>query len=139
MKELVRKEMVKRGYIYKWHEGLSDERFVLVVSADNRGNEKLINVLMFGNSWMGRDVIEINNKLLGETRYLHCGTVTYVNRNDMSEHSIAQVSEGKMLKVDKLLSVALGITKDDVLAELNFYKRKCDDLIEKITGTKIEL
>ena len=81
----VKTTMVQRGHIYKWREGMPDERFVLTVGADSRGNEKAITVLMFNNSGAGRDVVGIRNNLLKDACYVHCGMVTYVNRQDLSE------------------------------------------------------
>lgn len=132
-------EMIKRGYIYKWREGKYDERNVLVVSANHRGNEKLISVLMFGSYSEGRDVVEIKNDILGDTRYLHCGMLTYVGRQDLSESPTAQISEKKMAQVEKQLCIQLGITNEETIAELKFYKRQCNELIEKIIGLNIDL
>ena len=128
------KEMVERGCIYKWHEGKVDERFVLTVSANGRGAEKAITILMFGSSPVGRDVVKINNSILGDCCYVHCGMITYVNREDIAAKMLARLSDKKMAEVDRQLCIQLGITNEDVLAELRFYKRKCDELIEKITG-----
>ena len=135
----VKTTMIKRGHIYNWHEGLEDERFVLTVGADSRGNENLITVLMFGNSGRGRDVVEIRNNLLKDASYVHCGMVTYVSRQDMSELPLAQVSDKKMAQVNKQLCIQLGITNEETLIELDFYKRKCNELIKKFTGIEIEI
>lgn len=130
---------IKRGYIYKWHEGREDERFVLVVGSDKRASDRAISIVMFGSSDVGNDVVRVSNYQLGDTCYLHCGMVTYVNRLDMSDKPIAKVSDKTMAFVDRQLCIQLGITNEDVMAELRFYKRKCDELIEKYTGVSCDL
>ena len=135
----VKTTMIQRGHIYKWREGCEDERFVLTVGADNRGNERLITVLMFGASGMGRDVVEIKNNLLKDTHYVHCGMVTYVNRQDLSELPLVKVSDKKMAQVNKQLCLQLDITNEETIIELDFYKRKCNELVEKLTGINIKL
>lgn len=135
----VKTTMVQRGHIYKWHEGMLDERFVLTVGADSRGNERMITVLMFGNSGAGRDVVEIRNNLLKDTCYVHCGMVTYVTRQDLSEHPLVKISDKKMAQVNKQLCIQLGITNDETMIELDFYKRKYNELIERLIGANIKL
>lgn len=137
--EELKKEPVKKGCIYKWHEGMADERFVLAISADARGNERMISVIMFGTSGTGRDVVKVNNSALGDICYLHCGMITYVTRQDMADKPVAKLGDKKMLEVDRQLCIQLGITNEDTLAELRFYKRKCDELIEKYTGMACDL
>ena len=135
----VKTTMVQRGHIYKWHEGMPDERFVLTVGADSRGNERAITVLMFNNSGAGRDVVCIRNNLLKDACYVHCGMVTYVSREDMADKMIARVSEKTMSYIDRQLCIQLSITNESVLAELKFYKQKCNELIEKITGIDCDI
>ena len=137
--EIERKSAVKRGFIYKWHEGLQDERFVLVMSTNDRGNERFISILMLGNSGAGRDTVKVSNQSLGEDCYVHCGMLTYVNRADMTEKPLTQVSDSTMAKIDRQLCIQLGITNEDTLAELRFYQRKCNELLEKCTGVNFDL
>ena len=133
------RQSVKRGGIYKWREGMTDERFVLVVSADSRGTERFITVLMFSSSSNGRDVVEISYGPLGDSRYVHCGMLTYVTRDDMSDQALATVKANTMAYVDRQICTQLGIVPEDVMAELRFYKRKCDELIEKYTGARSDI
>lgn len=135
----VKTTMVQRGHIYKWHEGMPDERFVLTVGADSRGNERAITVLMFNNSGAGRDVVCIRNNLLKDACYVHCRMVTYVNRQDLSEFPLVKISDKKIAQVNKQLCIQLGITNDETMIELDFYKKKYNELIEKLVGSSIKL
>lgn len=133
--------IAKRGYIYKWREGMPDERNVLVIGSNIRGNERLISVLMFGDSPAGKDVVRIENDLLGDNCYLHCGMVTYVNRLEMAENPFGKINSKKAAQIDRQLCIRFGITNEDVLAELRFYKRKFNELIEQVinNGLSIDL
>lgn len=137
--EEIKRELVKRGHVYKWHEGQEDERFVLAVIGSHRGAEKAISALMFGTSNVGRDVVMVGNNLLGNAKYLHCGMVTYINRQDMSDLPLFKVSDKTMALVDRQLCIQLGVTNEDTLAELRFYKQKCNELIKQYIGIDFEL
>lgn len=133
------RNITKRGGIYKWREGMTDEKNVLVVSSDSRGNERFVSVLMFGNSSVGKDVVEFNYESLGDYKYVHCGMLTYVLREEMADQPFVTAREKTMAIVDRHLCSQLGIVAEDTLAELRFYKRKCDELIEKYTGVRSDL
>ncbi|MCD8083580.1 MAG: hypothetical protein LUE86_08795 [Clostridiales bacterium] len=124
-------EPTKRGWVYKWREGAADERRVVVVSPDFRGNEKMISALMFGSAPLGRDVVEVHNKALGDDCYLHVGMMTYVKRTDLSDKPLFQLSERQLAHLNKQLCIQLGLCTEELMAELNFYQKKCNELIQQ--------
>jgi len=122
-------EDIRRGFIYEFDTGKYEPRYVLAVSSNSRSKDKLVSVIMFGNHGGGHDVVHVNNKCLGDMKYLHCALVTYTNREYLVRE-IGQVSADVMSKVDSKLCKELSIFEDGN-AELEFYKTVYYDLLDR--------
>lgn len=124
----------KKGYIYEYDDGKSEEkRYVLVVSSDTRAKDRLVNTIMLGSSNLGHDVVPITYEALGETRYLHCGMITYTKREFLVKE-IGKISPEDLKKVESTICYELSL-REDVVAQMNFYKNAYEDLLAKVMNT----
>ena len=122
----------RRGHIYEFCDGKNtNRRYVLVVSSNTRATDKMVSVIMFGDSSLGHDVVKVTNEEIG-VKYLHCGMLTYTKREFLVE-DIGTISAEELKQVEFILSRELSI-REDVVAELNFYKNAYTDLINKLVG-----
>ena len=105
----------KRGYIYEFDDKKNNgKRYVLVVSNDTRATDRMVSVIMFGDAYLGHDVVKIENEAFG-VRYLHCGMLTYTKREFLVEE-LGRVSPEEMEKVDYTISRELSI-REHIVAE----------------------
>ena len=95
------------------------KRYVLVVSNDSRSNDKKINILMLGDAYTGRDVVEIKDEAIGGVRFVHCGMVTYTNREYLV-NEVMKLDSAVMEEVEKVIASELGICQN-VAFESDFY------------------
>ena len=124
----------RKGYIYEYDDGKSaDKRYVLVVSSDTRATDRLVNTIMLGSSNLGHDVVPITYEELGETRYLHCGMITYTKREFLVKE-IGKISPEDLKKVESTICYELSL-REDVVAQMNFYKNAYEDLLAKVMNT----
>ena len=120
----------KRGYIYRFDDNKnSHERYMLVVSSDTRATDKVVSVIMFGDSFLGHDVVKITNEAIG-VKYLHCGMITYTKREFLTEE-VGKISAEELKAVEDILCRELSL-REDVVTELNLYKKLYEDLLNKV-------
>lgn len=116
-----------RGSIYEFLEKDGSVRnYVLVVSGQQRATDKLITILMLGNSPAGADVVKIDFN--GEPRYLHCGMMTYCARVKLGK-KLMTLDEDAMSKVNAELAKQLGLQMTD-----QHYKELYENLLDKIVA-----
>jgi len=117
-----------RGCIYEFIETDGTvKNYVLVISSNIRSMDKLISILMLGDSKSGFDVIPID--LMGSIKYVHCGLVTYAARARLGK-KIGMVNMDVMGIIDNEIRRNLGIENTDMVS----YKSLYEDLINKITS-----
>lgn len=123
----------RRGYIYEFDDKKSDnKRYVLVVSNDTRATDRMVSVVMFGDSDLGHDVVKIQNKVFG-VKYLHCGMLTYTKREYLID-VVGKLSPAEMEKVDYTISRELSI-REHIVAERDVYKKMYEELLAKVFST----
>lgn len=123
----------KRGHIYRFDDSKNSyERYVLVVSSNTRATDRIVSVIMFGDSFLGHDVVKITSEEIG-VKYLHCGMLTYTKREFLVEE-IGQISTEELKAVENTLCHELSI-REDVVAELNFYKDAYENLLDRLVST----
>lgn len=114
-----------RGNVYKFDDGKGNrEKLVLVVSSNARARDRKVSTIMLGDSPYGHDVVSFADW------YLHCGLVTYTNRDKLTEFAFG-MPDDVMQEVDLMLSKQLGI---DFAEELNFTKQKYQELLNTVVG-----
>lgn len=117
-----------RGAIYEFLEKDGTTRnFVLVVSSQARATDKIISVLMLGDSPAGFDIVEI--PFMDTTRYVHCGMVTYCGRTRLGR-KMDIVDPEIMRKIDAQLAKDLGIP----ISDDSFYKDLYENLVDRLVG-----
>lgn len=117
-----------RGAIYEFLEKDGTTRnFVLVVSSQTRATDKIISVLMLGDSPAGYDIVEI--PFMGTIRYVHCGMITYCGRTRLGR-KMDIVDPETMRKIDTQLAKDLGIT----ISDDSIYKDLYENLIDRLVG-----
>lgn len=126
----------KRGFIYEYDDGKNiNKRYVLVVSNNTRSTDRMVSVIMLGDSSLGHDVVKITHEGIGGTRYLHCGMLTYAKRECLIEE-IGEITPEEMNQTEYMISreLALGET---ITAERDFYKNIYNELLDKLVNTNI--
>lgn len=121
-----------RGYVFEFLEsdGTSNKH-ALVVSSQERAMDRIINILMVGDSPSGFDVVDV--KYDGKKRYVHCGLVTYCSRERLGRR-ICKVSEQTMSKITICIARQLGCESQGM-----FYKSAYDSLVEKLVQKESNL
>lgn len=123
----------RRGYIYEFDDGKNiNKRYVLVVSNDTRATDKMVSVIMFGDSNLGHDVVAITHEGIGGTKYIHCGMLTYTKR-DFLVREIGSITTEEMEKVETVVCGQLAL-RENVVVELNFYKCLYQELLNKVVA-----
>ncbi len=119
-----------RGHLFEFDDGKNPaKRYVLVVSSDARCTDKLVNVIMLGDSNRGRDIVKITNPNFESDKYVHCGMITYTKR-DYLVREVGSVSSETMREVDKVISREFSIM-EDVSAKANFYENAYKELLDR--------
>ena len=127
----------RRGYIYEFDDNkVTNKRYVLVVSNDARATDRMVNVIMFGDSDLGHDVVKVQNEVFG-VKYLHCGMLTYSKREFLTKE-VGKVSSKTMEKVEQTICKELSL-REDVVAERNFYKNTYSELLAKVLSLAASL
>lgn len=123
----------RRGYIYEFDDKKgTSKRYVLVVSNDTRATDRMVSVIMFGDSSLGHDVVKVENEVFG-VKYLHCGMLTYTKREFLVTE-VSKVSPEELEQVDYTISRELAI-REHIVAERNVYKRLYEELLAKTMNT----
>lgn len=123
----------RRGYIYEFDDNKSsNKRYVLVVSNDTRATDRMVSVIMFGDSNLGHDVVKVDNEAFG-VKYLHCGMLTYTKREFLTME-VDRISPEEMEKVDYVISRELAI-REHIVAERDVYKKLYEELLAKAMNT----
>ena len=119
-------QSAKRGFIYEFREkDGAVKNTVLVISSNHRQEDNLISILMLGTKYTGKDCIEV--KLADETRYVHCGLVTYASRARLGD-ILEEVPVDVMERISNNIAYQLGIN-DGI-----DYKQLYDDLMSKVVS-----
>lgn len=129
----------KRGYIYKFDDRKRDEdRYVLVVSSDERERDNRISILMLGDSDVGHDVVRIKCDGMGSkpVRYVHCAMITYTNREYLVKE-VCKLPNEKMEKIDKIICREFGLL-EDLMFTANFYKNAYNELVDRLVNKEID-
>lgn len=115
-----------RGCVYDFIEKNGTvKNKVIVVSSNGRAFDKLISVLMLGDSPAGYDVVPV--KICGKKYYVHCGMVTYTARAQLGI-KLGRVADSVMADIDAQIARNLGIEE-----EAYMYKRLYNELLDKVT------
>ena len=122
----------KRGHIYVFDDGKNlIKRYVLVISNDTRATDRMVSIIMFGDSNLGHDVVKVTNDVIG-VKYLHCGMLTYTKREFLIEE-VGVLSSEDLQKVEHVISRELALN-EHIEAELTFYKNAYRELLDKLVG-----
>lgn len=120
----------KRGHLFEFDDGKNPaKRYVVVVSSDARCTDKLVNVIMLGDSNKGRDVVKITNPNFESDKYVHCGMITYTKR-DYLVNEVGVVPSETMQEIDKVISREFAIM-EDISAKANFYENAYKELLNR--------
>lgn len=120
-----------RGNIHEFLEkdGTVNGR-ALVVSAQNRCRDNIVNILKLSPVGNGPDAVTVAyNSRDKAWWYVHCGCVSYAYRDRLGV-KVGSVSEDTMATVDERIKDQLG------LKETVSYKKLYEDMMEKIGGDK---
>lgn len=120
--------VAERGCIYDFIE--SDgavKNQVLVVSSKKRSNDRMISIIMIGDSQMGYDVVKVCYN--GQRRFVHCGMVTYCSRDRLGR-KICSVGNKTMDDIDFLLADQMGLNAEKSI----FYKEMYENLLDRVMG-----
>lgn len=127
----------RRGHIYRFEDGKNPyERFVVVLSNNTRATDKMVSVIMFGDSPLGHDVVKVESEAFG-VKYLHCGMLTYTKREFLVEE-VGKISSEELSDIEKTVCRELSL-REDVVAELKFYKEAYKDLLDKLVNVGLVL
>ena len=125
--------MAKRGFIYEFDDKKNDyKRYVLVVSNNNRASDRMVSVIMFGDSTLGHDVVKVEHEGIGGVKYLHCGMLTYTKREYLV-NEIGAISPEEMYNVEHTICQELSL-RETVVAEMKFYKKSYEDLLAMVVS-----
>lgn len=113
-----------RGYIYEFLEttGEHEGKYCVVVSSQKRAYDKLVSILMLGDSRAGYDVVKFGFQ--GEIKYVHAGLVTYARRDRLGKR-ICPFPKKALDTVDLLMANELGLESEKGM----IYKTLYDELI----------
>ena len=120
----------RRGHLFEFDDGKNPaKRYVLVVSCDSRCTDKLVNVIMLGDSNKGRDVVKVTNSNFESDKYVHCGMITYTKRDYLIKE-VGVVDAETMAEIDAVISREFAIM-EDVSTKAEFYERSYRELLDK--------
>lgn len=120
----------KRGHLFEFDDGKNPvKRYVVVVSSDSRCTDKLVSVIMLGDSNKGRDVVKITNPNFDSDKYVHCGMITYTKR-DYLVKDVGVVSLETMQEIDKVISREFAIM-EDISTRASFYETAYNELLDR--------
>lgn len=130
MEELL---IIKRGYIYEFKpkSEFDGTAYALAVSADSRGADNIVSIIILSQNPSTECVQIVNSKFDGNVMYCNCGKVTSTERCRLTRE-VSKVSEKKMSKINMLIGNALGINPLITTAENKVYKELYMDLLERI-------
>jgi mRNA-degrading endonuclease toxin of MazEF toxin-antitoxin module len=129
--------MFKRGYIYDYEVKPGDVRPALVVSADYRANDSIINVIVLGS------FVEEGNFVDVDGYSANCHSVSFAWASRMGE-CIGKATEAEMRNIDREVAKSLGIelstpqqeahTSSAELIEAKTEARIYRELYERLQG-----
>ena len=95
------KNSAERGCIYEFIEKDGTvKNEVLVVSSNARSMDKMISIIMIGDSPAGHDVVPVEYN--GKNRYVHSELVTYTNRARLG-NKLCKISDDLLDKITKVM------------------------------------
>lgn len=118
--------------IYRFVNGQDTEKYILAISDDYRCMDKIISILMLGDSPIGRDVVQIDGNF--GSKFVHCEMVTYCKRDQIGE-KVGEISDELMEKIEDKIIRGLGILKT-VRAEKTFYEIAYNNLLNKVVSNQ---
>lgn len=125
--------IIKRGYVYKFEpkSECAGDVFALAVSADARGADNIVNIILLSKELTPECVTIRNSKFPNDVMYCNCGKVTFSERTRLTEE-VTKVSDKKMAKISLLISRGLGIHPEYEEAKSQVYKEMYDELLERM-------
>ena len=122
----------KRGFVYRFTDDHAKwtDKYVLVVSSDSRRTDKLVSILVLGDSSAGEDVVPVKVPNVG-TMYAHCGMITYIGRQLLSEE-ICQVAKATMTQINHMMLKQYGLVDEATLVKYNHYQTQYENLLDKL-------
>lgn len=119
----------KRGYIYEFSNGnVASNKYMLVVANKYRAHDRMISIILLGDSNTGHDVVPINLREIGQ-KYLHCGMLSYVKREFLIKE-VCKVPDDIMQRVEDTICRELDL-REDIKVERDFYKQAYEDIINR--------
>lgn len=127
--------IIKRGYIYEFtpKTDFGCKVFALAVSADSRGADNIVSIIILSPNPGAESVQIVNNAFPENVLWCNCGKVTPTERERLTRE-VSKVSDKKMQKIDNMIAHALGINPLMMEAENKVYKELYTDLLERLLG-----
>lgn len=115
-----------RWYIYDFIERSGEiKNKVLVVSNQDRAQNKIVSIIMLGSSMLGHDVVPI--KIEGQEWAVNCGLVTFCARDRLGRKH-GKIPDKKARAIEDMIAQELGL----VINERVDYKTLYESLIDKL-------
>lgn len=126
--------IIKRGYIYEFTPktiGFTGKAYALAVSANNRGADNIVNIIMLSTTYIPESIPITNDTFPENILYCNCGKVTHTERMRLVKE-IGKVSDKKMERIDNQISATLGLYPQELEVENRIYKDMYHNLLEKV-------
>ena len=122
----------KRGFVYLFKDDNAKwkDKYVLVVSDDSRAMDKIVSVVVLGDSANGHDVVPVTIPNIG-VKYAHCGMVTYMGRHLLNEE-IFKVNTATIKAINKQIISNMGLIDTEKMIEYNNFKQEYNNLLDKL-------
>lgn len=102
--EKEQKQMCKRGQIYEYEVKPGDMRLALVVSADFRSKDDVLNVIILGDEYSNSNCIHLDNNIAD------CNMVSFAWASRIGKY-IGQATDDQMQRVDAAIMRCLGLSR----------------------------
>lgn len=124
-------DAVHKGHIYKFDNGHIDGfRYVLVVGSEHRAADKMVSILMLGDTGIGHDVVKLSVPEHKIPFFVHCGMVTYTRREFLLEE-VCEIPEEKMNKIERIMANELDLLAG-VVEKARFYENAYNEVLDKL-------
>ena len=127
--------IIKRGYVYEFEtkSDFSGKCYALAVSADSRGADNLVSVILLSSTY-APDYVQVANSQFPEgVLYCNCGKVTFTERARLTRE-VFKISAKKMERIDRLIGNALGLNPAALEVENRVYKELYLELLDRVLG-----